>query len=82
MQQLTRAKCTPGRIRVHRLRSDHHRSGLREVGGVDADRAPGARVLQLAISAGAAGGALEHVQLVRVGVAERPHLPRRYPLPR
>ena len=45
-----------------------------EIGGVNVDRAARARVLELAVAVGAAGRALEHVELVRVGVAKRPQL--------
>ena len=74
MEELTARERTPRAILVHRLACQHDRGMLGEVGGVHADRAVGAAVVEGPSPAGAARSALEDVQIVRVGVAQRPEL--------
>ena len=63
----------PG-VFVHPLAGDDDAGTFGEVAGADAHRAARARVLEVAPAGRAAGVALEHEQVVHVGVPERPQV--------
>ncbi len=72
MQQFPRLEQPPGRVVVHPFAGDDDRGPPREVRRPRVD--PGAPGVQRVAGAGAPGRPAEHVQLVRRGVAQRPHV--------
>ena len=74
MQQLARLEQPPAGVLVHPLAGDDHRRAGGEIARAHAHRPARARVLEVAGAGGAAGGALEHEQLVHVGVAQGPEV--------